>query len=89
MTGTVVRVARHRALGRLRDCVGRPGASDEMSDRRCPAPIGFIDVVDYWSGDLSPAEEGLIEEHTFTCAGLRARARGGGRGGGRYRGGGA
>jgi RNA polymerase sigma-70 factor (ECF subfamily) len=26
VTGTVVRVARHRALGRLRDCVGRPGA---------------------------------------------------------------
>lgn len=26
VTGTVVRVARHRALGRLRDCVGLPGA---------------------------------------------------------------
>ena len=25
VTGTVVRVARHRALGRLRDCVGLPG----------------------------------------------------------------
>ena len=25
VTGPVVRVARHRALGRLRDCVGRPG----------------------------------------------------------------
>ena len=25
VTGTVVRVARHRALGRLRDCVDRPG----------------------------------------------------------------
>jgi RNA polymerase sigma-70 factor (ECF subfamily) len=26
VTGTVVRVARHRALGRLRECVGLPGA---------------------------------------------------------------
>lgn len=26
VTGTVVRVARHRALGRLRDCIGLPGA---------------------------------------------------------------
>jgi anti-sigma factor RsiW len=39
-----------------------------MSDTRCPAPIGFTDVVDYWAGDLSQAQEGRIEEHTFTCA---------------------
>ena len=39
-----------------------------MSDTRCPAPIAFADVVDYWAGDLSQAQEGLIEEHTFTCA---------------------
>ena len=54
MTGTVVRVARHRALGRLRDCVGscREG-EDDMTDTRCPAPIGFADVVDYWAGDLT------------------------------------
>jgi RNA polymerase sigma factor (sigma-70 family) len=26
VTDTVVRVARHRALGRLRECVGLPGA---------------------------------------------------------------
>jgi hypothetical protein len=39
-----------------------------MSDTRCPSPIGFADVVDYWAGDLAPAEEGRIEEHVFACA---------------------
>jgi RNA polymerase sigma-70 factor (ECF subfamily) len=29
VTGAVVRVARHRALGRLRECVGLPGAAKE------------------------------------------------------------
>ena len=38
-----------------------------MSDTRCPAPMAFADVVDYWAGDLAPAEEGRIEEHVFTC----------------------
>lgn len=28
----------------------------------------FADVVDYWAGDLTQAEEGRIEEHVFTCA---------------------
>jgi hypothetical protein len=39
-----------------------------MTDTRCPAPIGFADVVDYWAGDLTRAEEARIEEHVFTCA---------------------
>lgn len=39
-----------------------------MNDTRCPAPIGFADVVDYWAGDLAPAEEDRLEEHVFTCA---------------------
>jgi hypothetical protein len=39
-----------------------------MTNTRCPAPIGFTDVVDYWAGDLTTAEEGRIEEHVFTCA---------------------
>jgi hypothetical protein len=39
-----------------------------MNDTRCPAPIGFADVVDYWAGDLAPAEEDRIEEHVFNCA---------------------
>lgn len=38
-----------------------------MTASRCPAPIGFADVVDYWTGDLTPAEEGRIEEHVFAC----------------------
>jgi hypothetical protein len=38
-----------------------------MTDTRCPTPIGFADVVDYWAGDLTSAEEGRIEEHVFTC----------------------
>ena len=39
-----------------------------MSETRCPAPIGFASVVDYWAGDLTRAEEDRIEEHVFTCA---------------------
>jgi hypothetical protein len=39
-----------------------------MTDTQCPAPIGFADVVDYWAGDLTQAEEDRIEEHVFTCA---------------------
>lgn len=39
-----------------------------MTDTRCPAPIGFADVVDYWAGDLTRAEEDRIDEHVFTCA---------------------
>ena len=39
-----------------------------MSDTRCPAPLAFADVVDYWAGDLTPAEESRIEEHVFACA---------------------
>ena len=39
-----------------------------MTDSRCPAPIGFTDVVDYWTGELTPTDEGRIEEHVFTCA---------------------
>ena len=39
-----------------------------MTDSHCPAPIGFADVVDYWAGDLTRAEEDRIEDHVFTCA---------------------
>jgi hypothetical protein len=35
---------------------------------RCPQPIAFADVVDYWAGDLTSVEEDRIEEHVFTCA---------------------
>ena len=39
-----------------------------MTGTRCPAPIGFAAVVDYWAGDLTRTEEDRIEEHAFTCA---------------------
>ena len=39
-----------------------------MTETRCPAPIGFANVVDYWAGELTRAEEDRIEEHVFTCA---------------------
>ena len=39
-----------------------------MSETRCPAPIGFDAVVDYWAGDLTQAEADRIEDHVFTCA---------------------
>ncbi len=46
-----------------------------MTDTRCPAPIGFADVVDYWAGDLTRAEEDRIEEHVFSLRRLRAGTR--------------
>jgi Putative zinc-finger len=39
-----------------------------MTDTRCPAPIAFADVVDYWAGDLTRAQDDRIEEHVFSCA---------------------
>lgn len=39
-----------------------------MSETRCPAPLGFDEVVEYWAGDLTRAEEDRIEEHVFSCA---------------------
>ena len=39
-----------------------------MTDLRCPSPIGFADVVDYWAGELTRSEEDRIEEHVFGCA---------------------
>jgi hypothetical protein len=40
-----------------------------MSERRCDAPIGFAEIVDYWAGDLTAQEEERVEEHVFACAG--------------------
>jgi putative zinc finger protein len=39
-----------------------------MSGTPCPAPIGFDEVVDYWAGDLTAADEDRIEAHVFACA---------------------
>ena len=38
-----------------------------MSDGPCAAPIAFADAVDYWAGDLPPADEDRIETHAFAC----------------------
>jgi len=39
-----------------------------MTASRCREPIPFEEVVDYWSGDLTRADEDRIDEHVFTCA---------------------
>ena len=39
-----------------------------MADTRCPAPIELADVVDYWAGELTEADEARIDEHVFDCA---------------------
>jgi len=39
-----------------------------MTETRCPEPIPFEDVVDYWAGDLGRAEEDRIDDHVFSCA---------------------
>jgi hypothetical protein len=38
-----------------------------MTDARCPSPLAYADVVDYWAGDLPAADEARIEEHVFAC----------------------
>ena len=43
------------------------GGKEAITDTRCPAPVGFAEVVDYWAGDLTRAEEDRIEEHVFSC----------------------
>jgi hypothetical protein len=39
-----------------------------MTDTRCPAPIAFAALVDYWAGELTRDEEDRLDEHAFTCA---------------------
>ncbi|HEY7195257.1 MAG TPA: zf-HC2 domain-containing protein [Gemmatimonadales bacterium] len=38
-----------------------------MTGTPCSAPLPFADVVDYWAGELTKAEEDWIEEHVFSC----------------------
>lgn len=38
-----------------------------MSETRCPSPLTFAQVVDYWTGDLTPADEASIEATVFAC----------------------
>ena len=44
------------------------GSEELMTDTRCPSPIGFAEVVDYWAGELTPGRRGPDEEHVFACA---------------------
>jgi len=39
-----------------------------MTGTPCSTPLPFADVVDYWAGELTKAEEDRIEEHVFSCA---------------------
>jgi anti-sigma factor RsiW len=39
-----------------------------MTEKRCTTPIDFVDVVDYWAGDLPPTRADRLEEHVFACA---------------------
>lgn len=38
-----------------------------MTDKPCTTPIDFVDIVDYWAGDLPESAADRIEEHVFTC----------------------
>jgi hypothetical protein len=33
----------------------------------CPAPVSFIEIVDYWADGLSAEAADRIEEHVFVC----------------------
>jgi anti-sigma factor RsiW len=35
--------------------------------------IDLVELTDYWTSDLAPAERDRIEAHVFTCAGCAAR----------------
>jgi len=35
----------------------------------CQGPLAWGTLVDYWAGDLPPAEADRVEEHLFGCAG--------------------
>ena len=39
-----------------------------MTETRCTTPIDFVDIVDYWAGDLPQPTADQIEEHVFVCA---------------------
>jgi anti-sigma factor RsiW len=34
----------------------------------CATPLGWEHLVAYWAGDVSPADEALLEEHLMGCA---------------------
>lgn len=38
-----------------------------MTETRCTRPVEFVDIVDYWAGDLPRTRADEIEEHVFAC----------------------
>ena len=39
----------------------------------CASPIADERLIDYWAGELSPADSAVLEEHLFACAACSAR----------------
>ena len=67
LTAGNVRVVRHRALGRLRECMGL----ERLSVLR--APLAFETLIAWWLGELPQAEAGALEGHLFSCAHCASR----------------
>ena len=63
-----VRVIRHRAIHRLRECMGTRGMS-------CASPIDAAVLADYWLAALPGPEEEAVEEHLLGCDQCGARLR--------------
>ena len=53
ISGGNVRVIRHRALARLRECMG----AGERRTMTCENPIGFETLVAYWLGEVPEARK--------------------------------
>jgi hypothetical protein len=45
-----------------------------MNRNRCEAPLSYERFVDYWFGDLTPAEQDALERHLLDCKLCGARA---------------
>jgi hypothetical protein len=39
-----------------------------VTTAECAHPISSEDVVEYWAGELAPADEERVEAHVFSCA---------------------
>lgn len=44
-----------------------------MTDARCPTPIDFVAIVDYWTDELPESAADEVENHVFTCPGCADR----------------
>jgi hypothetical protein len=48
--------------------------SEGRPARACAAPLPLATLVDYWAGELAPADEAAVEEHLMACAACAGRA---------------